>query len=138
MCNYLKISIVLFVLIGCKTMKSDKAQNNIGLEGQFYITQIQAGEYLDFFDNKEYVCVFKDSSISAYIGCNRIGGSYSVENDILKIGPLFSTKMYCKEKATQEIKLINALELAKEVVKEDNIVLLKGSESHTITLIKIP
>lgn len=137
MFNYLKISTLLLAIIGCKAIKSDKPEPTISIEGQYYITQIKAGDYLDSFDSKEYTCTFKDSSILAFIGCNRIGGSYKLKGSEIEIGPLFSTKMYCKEMATQEIKLISTLEKAEEFVEKDTMILIKGSKNHILTLKRI-
>jgi copper homeostasis protein (lipoprotein) len=47
--------------------------------------------------------------VSGCGGCNRIGGSYEVTGDRLRIGPLASTMMYCEETMELEQRFLTAL-----------------------------
>lgn len=48
-------------------------------------------------------------------GCNRFFGSYTLDDEHLRVGPLASTRMYCKETMEVETAFFRALERVSRV-----------------------
>ncbi len=70
----------------------------------------------------------KDNKISGFAGCNRYGGSYSIEeNGTFKTDQVFATKMYC-DGVEGEGQYLSALDKAdKAKVEKDKVILLNGN-----------
>ncbi len=81
----------------------------------------------------------EDKSFSCYVGCNRMGGTLSTNNDSLRLGNIFSTRMYCPDKMGLEQKLGIALDQVRFARTADGgTILLQDAEGKTlVTLSKI-
>lgn len=123
--------ITLTFSLSCKSMKSNEKE--MELIGEYQIVKIETDAFKDSFNDSSYVCYFQeDNFIQAFIGCNRIRGGYSLGKDRIEIGPLMSTKMYCRNMATQEMALLNCLEKATKVIAKDKGVSLVGINTEII------
>jgi heat shock protein HslJ len=62
-------------------------------------------------------------------GCNRFTGSYELEGDSLKFGPIASTRMFCEEVMDQEQAYLQVLtETTGYKVSGNSLELYKGDE----------
>jgi heat shock protein HslJ len=61
-------------------------------------------------------------------GCNRFGGTYTLEGSGLRFGPLASTKMFCEGVIEQEQAFLGALAAATGYRVEGNDRLLLGPD----------
>jgi heat shock protein HslJ len=114
-----------------------RSDHELHLQGKYQITAINTEKFSDSFQNKDFVCNFTDTNIiQAYIGCNRIQGGYSLSSTKISIGPLMSTRMYCKNLAAQELALMNSLEKANELTI-DSTELRLTSKSTTLILVRL-
>ena len=61
-----------------------------------------------------------DNTLSGFGGCNNFMGSYKLEENHIKIGPLAGTRKFCADKMEIENKFLNILEIADriEIIKE--------------------
>jgi len=51
---------------------------------------------------EQFVAFKADGAINGHAGCNRFFGQYELEGDVLKIGPLASTKMACEDMKAEQ------------------------------------
>ena len=82
---------------------------------------------------------FTDADVSGNAGCNNFNGSYTVDGDSIKIGPLASTKKACssEEISKQEADYLAALELATTfAVVGDRLDLFRDGGTFAATLAK--
>lgn len=65
-------------------------------------------------DWREPHIIFKlnEENVSGSGGCNNFSGSYNLNGDSVKIGPLIITRKFCDSLMDQEVKFIKALEEA--------------------------
>lgn len=61
-------------------------------------------------------------------GCNRFGGTYTLEGSALRLGPLASTKMFCEGVMEQEQAFLDALSATTGYRIEANDLLLLGPD----------
>lgn len=82
------------------------------LVGVWNLHSIDGGEVSELFDaNKLPTVEFKmnEGRLVGNGGCNRYNGQYSIVGDVIKVGPLMSTRMACPS-INGEAKLLQALE----------------------------
>ncbi len=76
---------------------------------------VEQGSEMAYFILKE-----NDNTLSGFGGCNNFMGSYKLEENRIKIGPLAGTRRFCSDKKEVENKFLNILEMADrvEIIKE--------------------
>jgi heat shock protein HslJ len=52
--------------------------------------------------------------VGGFAGCNRYGGTYTLDGSSLRFGPLISTKMACNEGMELEVRLTSALQTTRQ------------------------
>ncbi len=79
---------------------------------------------------------FTDGQMSATIGCNRLGASYTYKGKSLSFGPVISTKMGCPAPmAHQEFTLANLLSAMKSTeFLSDGSIILTGQGGSSVVL----
>lgn len=77
-----------------------------------------------------------DGRVSGSAGCNRFGGSYTVDGDALSFSQLFSTRMLCPqdEIMDQEIAFMSALEAATSFAIEGNQLTITYGDGQQLIL----
>ncbi|PNQ74984.1 hypothetical protein C1T31_02280 [Hanstruepera neustonica] len=142
--KYYTILLTLISISACghsknvTTMDKDSQKT---LNGQFMIHQMN-GSKLPLTD---LTITFNDSikAISGYSGCNRFSGSYETEGNMLKIGPLASTKMACSnDRNAVETEFLRLLGLVNSfensngqlILKTDNTEVFKASLENNMTI----
>jgi heat shock protein HslJ len=74
-----------------------------------------------------------DGSANGFGGCNTFAGSYELDGDSIKIGPLASTMMACEEaKSAAEAAYLPALEAADAWAVEDGELVLSSDGEETL------
>jgi heat shock protein HslJ len=65
-------------------------------------------------DQREMHIIFKlnEEKVTGSGGCNNFSGSYKLNGDSVKIGPLLMTRKFCDSLMDQEVKFMKALEEA--------------------------
>lgn len=108
------------------------------IHGKFMIQEIRNGNFSQKFDEKAYVLSFDSGRFSAYIGCNRIGGTYQEHEWSIRFSEIMSTKMYCANKSAQESALLNCLSGVVGRKEEKGFLVLEKQDSTYIKLQKVP
>jgi len=82
---------------------------------------------------------FDDSKkmISGFLGCNRITGSYSLNETKLHFSKIASTKKFCPDvfKLEKEI-MMNLSSTEKIIFKNEQTIILQGNDNTSITIEK--
>lgn len=133
------VSIIIALIGVALTFSSCKAKKSTTittLNSKYLISKIVTPKFNDSFESQDYYVYFNSQgNVQAYIGCNNIGGSFQQRETEIEIGPLMSTKMYCRNMAAQEMALLNALEGSRSYSIQNETLILKG-EGTELTLRK--
>jgi heat shock protein HslJ len=133
----MKLMLILFSLIALKTCSdlNETEENNQGnIEGSFLITKVLESNVTDY----KLTIDFNDETkqVSGFSGCNRFFGSYALNENILTIGPLASTKMFCQgETNTIEAKLLDELSNVNSFSINGSTLILKTDNNELVTAI---
>lgn len=124
-----------------KTLQSheNNSETLTQLNGLYHINNLNDKDVSSFKLN----ITFNDSTkqIAGFSGCNRFFGSYTLENNTLKIGSLASTRMLCNDEANQmETQLLQALEKVNSFslknntlqLSSDNNIVLEASKEKSL------
>ncbi|OYX28587.1 MAG: hypothetical protein B7Z06_01125 [Flavobacteriales bacterium 32-35-8] len=123
----MKIVIILSVLISLNTCCNSKTMavketNLMTLNGTYHVKTLNNN---DVSVNNMTINFNKEVGvISGFSGCNRFTGTYSLENGLLKVGPLASTKMYCQDRHQIESEMQQVLSKANNILIEDGMLKL--------------
>ncbi|WP_299556757.1 META domain-containing protein [Seonamhaeicola sp.] len=93
----MKWILMLFSIITIKTCDNSNTQKaNSMLNDTYDIVALSGKDVSEF----ELTIAFADSTkkVSGFSGCNRFFGSYTIENNTIKFGPLASTQKMCPPK----------------------------------------
>ena len=92
------------------------------LAGEWTVTAIAGEPALS--DAPATVTFGPDGRVSGTTGCNHFGGSYTVEDGELRLGPLAITKMMCPSPQTkQEASVLDVLNAVRGASVDGNLVL---------------
>jgi len=102
------------------------------MEGKWLIAELN-GKSLKKTGSKDNTFEFRGGRVSAYAGCNSMGGEYTVKGSTLKMGKVMSTMMACPDmSAEDELKV--AIERVDEFVRNDKTLLLRSRGEVIIKL----
>ncbi len=107
------------------------AQTLIGTQWQFI--KIDGAAPLS---NKAFLKFDKDN-ISANVGCNGMGGTWTLSSGVLKTGPFISTMMYCDRLMDQE-RAVGDLITASPTLHFDGEKLVLSATNHRAELVRLP
>jgi heat shock protein HslJ len=84
------------------------------IEGAWQLAEIVQGDMVALIQSDATVEFGADGSLTGSTGCNNLMSDYAVEGASLKVGPVATTKMACKDGSAQEAEaaLLAALEAA--------------------------
>lgn len=125
-----------------ETNKSEIVQNRAmtldELNGKWYIIKIGGTEFPK--EENLYMNYNTDSlQMSAYAGCNSIGGEISRQGrsiDYMSFDNLLSTQMMCPEFDSRESKLLSALSEVRSFHSENESLCLCNDYSETIIILQ--
>ena len=124
------ILLISLLFLSCTVLKNKDSINYVQINGDYQIQSVHVDNYQASFTDSTYFVNFSGASIKAYIGCNKIAGSFSQNDSTISISALISTKIYCRNMAEQEISLINALERVDHYKMEGKLLMLIGKQSE--------
>jgi heat shock protein HslJ len=122
---------VLFVLAACSGGAS------ASITGQWKLVSYgSADKQTPAAPDVETSIEFLDGKLSGNVGCNGFGGEYEVKDDILTLGPVMSTMMFCKGPVgDQEMGTLAVLkDSAKFVLDGDKLTITSADGSAVIVL----
>ncbi len=92
-----------------------------------------------FADGKATVAFDEKGHISAFAGCNRMGGAYTLKGKVLQISKLMSTMMACvpRQKLIDEHALAESLAIVTTVEVKQDKATLSGPDGVVLTLWKV-
>ncbi|MGR4069663.1 META domain-containing protein [Billgrantia sp. C5P2] len=100
------------VLMGCTGMERPMTHNE-PLENTYWkLTRVGDVTPVAVDNQREahFVLHTEENRVAGSTGCNRLAGSYRLENDALSFGPLVTTRMACLEEGDTEPAFLGALE----------------------------
>lgn len=104
----------VIVLAGCAGMERPMTHDE-SLENTYWKLTRVGDATVEAVDNQReahFVLHAEDSRVAGSTGCNRLSGSYRLENDALHFGPLATTRMACLQGGETEQAFLEALEAA--------------------------
>jgi heat shock protein HslJ len=134
--KFLILLSVLFSLNACCNSKTMAVQetNLTTLDGIYIVKTLNNNEVsinnMTINFNKE------ESMVSGFSGCNRFSGTYTLENGLLKVGPLASTKMFCQDTHQIESEMLEALSKANNLRIENGLLKLMGDKKVILIAVK--
>lgn len=108
------MGIVVVCLAACTSTSSDSVPASVtNLTGATWVAEDIDGRGV--IDNAQSTVEFTaDNRVAGRAGCNRYGGSVSIDGKKLTVGQLISTKMACAPALMdQELRFLKALEAAR-------------------------
>lgn len=84
------------------------------IEGGWQLAEIVQGDMVSLIESDAMLVFGADGSLTGSTGCNNLMSDYAIEGAALKVGPVATTKMACKDGSAQqtEAALLAALEAA--------------------------
>lgn len=84
------VLLTLFVLAACAEVSAD-------IRGQWKLISYGApSDQKPAAPDVETSIEFNDKQMNGNVGCNGFGGDYTVKGDMLELGPVMSTMMFCE------------------------------------------
>lgn len=120
-----------------RDMEAQKHDNTILKEfnGKYYINTIGNEDISDY--NVNIVFNAKTNKVSGFLGCNRFFGHYKSRPQVLELGDLGLTKMYCPGEANKiENKLLKVFSKARLVYYKENGFSLYDKKKELLSAIK--
>lgn len=117
-----------------KTMAVQEETNLMNLNGTYIVKTLNNNDVsvnnMTINFNKE------ENMVSGFSGCNRFSGMYVLENGLLKVGPLASTKMFCQDTHQIESQMLEALSKTHDIRIEDGVLKLISDKKVILTAVK--
>lgn len=108
---------------------------NAPIVGEWKVESLGADTRV-FADGNASVAFSDEGRVSAYAGCNRIGGAYTVSGDVVEVSRMMSTRMACmpQQKMLDEQALVEALEGPRTVRFTGNKAILSKADGVVLVL----
>ena len=100
------------------------------IHGTWVIEQARAEPILD--KRRARLVLGRDGRLSGHNSCNAMNGSFTLEGDRIRIGPIATTRMACPElQREQEDRILTALELAVTArVRPDGLLEIRDADGR--------
>ena len=100
------------------------------IHGTWVIEQARAEPILD--KRRARLVLGRDGRLSGHNSCNAMNGSFTLEGDRIRIGPIATTRMACPELLReQEDRILTALELAVTArVRPDGLLEIRDADGR--------
>jgi heat shock protein HslJ len=98
--------------------------------GQWRIEQARSEPILD--KRRARVDFGADGKLSGHTSCNTMSATYTLVGDVLKVGPIATTRMACAQlQMEQEDRILTALELSVSArVRDDGLLELRDADGR--------
>ena len=105
--------------------ETPRAQITTFIDQKWTITSINDKPISAKGVKKDYYVVFEKSrKFNAYVGCNSIGGNYTVKGDQIKMSKIIATEMACAEMEMEQL-LLKALAEADNIIQNNQYMYLR-------------
>ncbi|NIC04891.1 META domain-containing protein [Billgrantia bachuensis] len=121
------------VLAGCASMESP--MHDEPLENTYWkLTRVGnvTAEVADNQREAHFVLHAEENRVAGSTGCNRLAGSYQLEDDTLSFGPLITTRMACLQGGETEQAFLGALEAVATWQVEGEALTLKDETGSAV------
>lgn len=100
------------------------------IHGTWVIEQARAEPILD--KRRARLVLGRDGRLSGHNSCNAMNGTFTLEGDRIRIGPIATTRMACPElQREQEDRILTALELAVTArVRPDGLLEIRDADGR--------
>ena len=120
-------------IVSCQSAKIVPAEVLTGSEWEVSMLNGKTANESSFGRGVPTATFTKDNKISGFAGCNRYGGSYTVEeNGSFDTDQVFATKMYCDGVEGESLYLEALYKSNKAKVEKDKITLFNGDTELVI------
>lgn len=101
------------------------------LEGRTFLSTGVTGSTL--VPGSQVRLTFQDGSMGVQAGCNSMGGAYTIEDGVLRVGAMMTTEMACEEPLMAQDQWLSAfLDGAAIALDGDTLTLSKGGTTLTL------
>jgi heat shock protein HslJ len=121
---------LVFCALAVAAMGSSPASAADAAQGLWRIEQARSEPMLD--KRRARIDFGADGRLTGHTSCNAMTGSYTLDNGVLKVGPVATTKMACAQlQLEQEDRILTALELAVSArVRDDGLLELRDADGR--------
>lgn len=130
----LVLSLCLTGLAACAAAPSAESPAPVSREvhGTWVIEQARTEPLLD--KRRARLVLGRDGRLSGHTSCNAMNGSFTLQGDALKIGPIATTRMACGPLLLeQEDRILTALEIAATArVRPDGLLELRDADGRGV------
>lgn len=118
------------LLGGCVATAPAPPAPAASIHGSWVIEQARAEPILD--KRRARLVLGRDGRLSGHNSCNAMNGSFTLEGDRIRIGPVATTRMACPElQREQEDRILTALELAVTArVRPDGLLEIRDADGR--------
>ncbi len=131
--NWLKYGVIVLGAVGFLAIIALALSAGSGeIEGRSWVVHEMTvdGTKIQPIDSAMPVANFVEGTVSGVAGCNSYSGSYTIDGDAIRIGPLAATLMFCEQPEgamDQETLYLRLLQEADGYrVSDDTLTLLQG------------
>lgn len=118
------------LLAGCTAAPTAPRAPATDIHGTWVIEQARAEPILD--KRRARLVLGRDGRLSGHNSCNAMNGTFTLEGDRIRIGPIATTRMACPELLReQEDRILTALELAVTArVRPDGLLEIRDADGR--------
>lgn len=127
--------LMLALLLGCGGKQASQQPMPVGVTGiDWRLVTLQGNSPVVSATGHDPSLELTESrKATGYSGCNRFSGSYTLNGDSLRFGPLVTTRMACSGNFSLEQQYLAALgAVTRYQVNTDSLVLYKGNEPTAV------
>ena len=123
-------AVMLAVTLGASAAGSQPAVAADAVLGPWRIEQARSEPIID--KRRARIDFGADGRLSGHTSCNTMTGRYTLEGQVLKVGPVATTRMACAQlQLEQEDRILTALELAVSArVRDDGLLELRDADGR--------
>ncbi|AXH16073.1 hypothetical protein CP985_11330 [Malaciobacter mytili LMG 24559] len=128
------ISIIVLLFIGCTKQDTQKVENtHQKITNKYWkLTQIENSASMVYPKQREAHILLKEQKVAGSDGCNRIMGSYTLNENKITFSRVASTMMACLQGMQQAYKFKINLEKAQNFKIENDKLLIFDKDSNKI------
>lgn len=129
--KYLFIALLGLLATACATKK----EVAVSVDGDWHICQVYDEALVATEEFSLPELSLKDGNYHMYCGCNQINGSYSLEEDKLRLDDGLSTKMFCPDVMELEDTLLRLLGKTYTIVEDEGSLVLRDDAGAIILIL---
>lgn len=123
--------LILTLLSSCDEPPFDPAAVE-GNDWELVSYQLTGGETVPAHTERASTLMMKEGQLSGSTGCNRMNGSYTMEEQTLTVGPLMTTKMACQGMMKQENAVLSIIQATPELSMDKEQLIFSGAKGRLV------